>query len=72
MVDVLTNELVVVELKSVDEVIDIHIAQLSSSMCRGDFPIYPLINFRVTHYRKGIHRRVNSPSSRLSNSSPFA
>lgn len=50
---------VVVELKAVERVADVHLAQLVSYMHAGRYPLGLLINFHVPVLRSGVFRRVN-------------
>lgn len=73
VIDLLVENVVVLELKCVERVLDVHFAQLASYLRHGDFPLGLLINFRVTHLRDGLHRRINGRSTRfLSSSAPTA
>ena len=58
--DLLIEDQIVVELKSVERIIDVHLAQLLSYMRAGNYPLGLLINFNVPLLRNGIHRRINS------------
>jgi GxxExxY protein len=57
-VDLLVNEKVVVELKSVEEIIDLHIAQVLTYMKLGDYKLGLILNFNETTLRKGIKRLI--------------
>ena len=57
--DLLVDEQVVVELKSVDKVLPIHEAQLIKYLKLSTKKVGLLINFNVLHLRDGITRRVN-------------
>ncbi len=57
--DLLVEDKVVIELKSVDVLVPIHEAQLISYLKLSDKQIGLLINFNVTQLTKGIRRRVN-------------
>ena len=57
-IDLLVNDLVIVELKSVDELIPVHQAQLLSHMKLSKKKLGLLINFNVIHLRDGIKRMV--------------
>jgi GxxExxY protein len=57
--DLLVEELVVVEIKSVDAVSPVHQAQLLSYLKLSGKSIGLLINFNVVHLRDGIRRFVN-------------
>lgn len=57
--DLVVEDLVVVELKSIDKVPDARLATLVSYMRSGQFPLGLLISFNVPHLRDGIYRRLN-------------
>lgn len=57
--DLLVEDRVVVELKSVDKVLPIHEAQLITYLKLSNRKVGLLINFNVLHLRDGIIRRVN-------------
>lgn len=58
-IDLLAEDLVVVELKSVDAIAPIHQAQMLSYLKLSGKSIGLLINFNVVHLRDGIKRYVN-------------
>lgn len=58
-IDLLVEGLVVVELKSIAQVQDVHKAQLLSYLRAGDFPLGYLINFNMRLAKDGIHRIYN-------------
>jgi len=58
--DLLVNDLVVIELKSVDALIAIHQAQLISYLKLSRKKLGLLINFNVVHLKDGIKRVVNN------------
>jgi GxxExxY protein len=60
--DLLVEDKVIVELKSVEDVTDVHKAQLLSYLKLGEKNIGLLINFNVKHLKKGITRMVNNYS----------
>jgi GxxExxY protein len=62
--DILVEVLVVLELKSVEELAPIHKAQLISYLKLSGFPVGLLINFNVVHLKDGI-RRVYPQGPRL-------
>ncbi len=63
--DFLVGERVVVELKAVEKVEDIHLAQLLTYLKLIDCKLGLLLNFNVTLMQKGIHRVVrNLPEPR--------
>ena len=57
--DLLVDDAIVVELKTVDKILPIHEAQLLSYLKLGRFKIGLLINFHTVHLRDGIKRMVN-------------
>ena len=57
--DMLVNESVIIELKSVDSLLPIHTAQLLSYLKLSGKKLGLLINFNVVHLRQGIKRVVN-------------
>ena len=59
-IDLLVENVVVVELKVVDKILDIHKAQLLSYLKLADKRVGLLINFNVVHLRDGIRRLVNN------------
>ena len=58
-IDLLVEDKVVVELKSVDELNDIHLAQTLTYLKMGDFKLGLLINFNVSLLKSGIKRVIN-------------
>ena len=58
-IDLLVEESVVVEIKSVAKIIPIHEAQLLSQLKLGDYRAGLLINFNVVDLKDGIVRKVN-------------
>ena len=57
--DLLVEEAVVIELKSVRQLVAVHTAQLLSYLRAGDFRLGFLLNFHTAHMRDGIKRVVN-------------
>ena len=57
--DLLVSIRVVVELKSVEKLLDLHMAQLLSYLKLGGYKLGYLINFNVPHLKDGIKRVVN-------------
>jgi len=57
--DILVEEKVIVELKSVERILPIHEAQLLTYLKLADKKIGLLINFNVTLLKKGIVRKIN-------------
>ena len=58
-VDLLVEEVVIVEIKAVENILPIHEAQLLSYLKLSGVRVGLLINFNVSDLRQGIKRRVN-------------
>ncbi len=58
-IDLLVADSVIVELKAVDKVFPIHMAQLLSYLKLSDKKVGLLINFNVVHLKSGIKRIAN-------------
>ena len=58
--DLLVEETVVVELKTVERLLPVHEAQLLSYLRLGGYRIGLLINFRVPRLKLGIKRLINN------------
>jgi GxxExxY protein len=58
-IDLLVNECVVIELKSIEAILPVHRGQLLSYLRLGRFKLGYLLNFNVAHMRDGITRLVN-------------
>jgi GxxExxY protein len=58
-IDLLVENLVVVEVKSVDSISPVHQAQIISYLKLSGRPLGLLINFNVVHLKDGIKRFVN-------------
>jgi GxxExxY protein len=59
-IDLLVEHAVVVELKVVEQILEVHKAQLLSYLKLADKRVGLLINFNVVHLRDGIRRLVNN------------
>ena len=59
-IDLLVEDRVIVELKSVDKIAPIHQAQLLTYLRLSDKRLGLLINFNVLHLKDGIKRMVNN------------
>ena len=59
-IDLLVEGQVIVELKVVEQVLEVHKAQLLSYLKLADKQVGLLINFNVVHLRDGIRRMVNN------------
>lgn len=57
--DLLVEDAVVIELKSVHQLLPVHTAQLLSYLRAGDYRLGFLLNFNTVHMRDGIKRVVN-------------
>ena len=58
-IDILVNNKVVIEIKSVEALNEIHLAQTLTYLKLGNFKLGLLINFNVSILKKGIRRVVN-------------
>ena len=58
-IDLLVEDKVVIEIKSVEALNDVHLAQILTYMKLGGFKLGLLINFNVTLLKHGIRRVVN-------------
>ena len=58
--DIVVEERVVVELKSVDAILDVHEAQILTYMKLGNYELGLLINFNVALLKKGINRFIHT------------
>jgi len=59
-IDILVENKLVLELKAVDKLNDVHLAQTLTYLKLGNFNLGLLINFNVAHLRDGIKRVINS------------
>ena len=57
-IDLLVENKIIIELKSVEEIIPIHIAQLMTYLKLSKLKLGLLLNFNVTYMQNGIYRRV--------------
>ena len=64
-IDFIVENCVVVEIKCVEKVLALHEAQLLSYLKLTGLPLGLLLNFKVTHMRHGITRRVNAREDQL-------
>jgi GxxExxY protein len=58
--DLLVNDCVVIELKAVEKIIPIHLAQLMTYLKLSDKPLGFLINFNTTYFKSSIKRIANN------------
>ena len=62
--DLLVEELVIVEIKALEEIVPVHKAQLLSYLRMSNKSLGLLVNFNVMHLKEGIHRVVNGDNWR--------
>ncbi len=60
-IDLLVEGILVLEIKSVTAINDIHLAQTINYMKLGDYKVGLLINFNVIRLKDGIKRLINGP-----------
>jgi GxxExxY protein len=58
-IDLLVEKKVVVEIKSVEKLNNVHLSQMLTYMKLGDYKLGLLINFNVSKLKEGIKRIVN-------------
>lgn len=58
--DLLVGGVLVIEVKAVDTVPDVHLAQLVSYLRAGKYPLGLLINFNVLRLKDGLYRRIHA------------
>jgi GxxExxY protein len=59
VIDILVNDLIIVEFKSVEDILPVHEAQLVTYLKLADKKLGLLINFNVPLLKNGIKRRIN-------------
>ena len=64
-IDLLVENKVVIELKSVDSLNDVHMAQTLTYMKLGNYKLGLLINFNVTLLKQGIKRIINGKENKI-------
>ncbi len=64
-VDFIVEKCLLVEIKCVEKLLPVHLAQIKSYVKLSGFKLGLLINFNVPHLRQGIRRVVNGPESEL-------
>ncbi len=60
-IDLLVENKIVIELKTVECFTDVHFAQILTYMKLGNYPLGLLINFHTKLLKNGIKRFINSP-----------
>ncbi len=63
-IDILVENKFVIELKSIKEITDIHIAQTLNYLKLGDFKLGLILNFNVAQMKSGIKRVIKSGGPR--------
>ena len=58
-IDLLVNNKVVIEIKTVEQFTDVHLAQVLTYLKLGNYKLGLLLNFHVTTLKNGIKRVVN-------------
>jgi GxxExxY protein len=59
-IDILVNNQIVIELKTVEELTEVHKAQVLTYLKLGDFPLGLLINFNSKILKNNIKRYINT------------
>lgn len=67
VIDLVVENMVIVECKCVEHVIDVHHAQLLGYLRLSGLPVGLLINFHVARLADGITRRINYPPAPTTN-----
>ena len=67
ILDLVIESQIVVELKAVEKIAPVHLAQLVSYLHAGHYPVGLLVNFHVSLMRDGIYRRINARELEQSN-----
>ncbi|AUP78416.1 GxxExxY protein [Flavivirga eckloniae] len=60
-IDLLVENKIVIELKTVEAFTDVHFAQILTYMKLGNYPLGLLINFHTKLLKNGIKRFINTP-----------
>ena len=58
-IDILVEEKVVIEIKTVENLTDVHFAQVLTYLKLGNYKIGLLLNFHVSMLKNGIRRIIN-------------
>lgn len=59
--DLLVENKLVIEIKTVEDFTDVHFAQVLTYLRFGNYPLGLLINFHVTLLKHGLKRFINTP-----------
>ena len=71
-VDIMVERRLILEIKSVDAINDIHLAQVLTYLRLANCRLALLMNFNVLHLREGIRRVVNNYDDSASSAKPSA
>lgn len=63
--DLLVENKIVIELKTVECFTDVHFVQILTYMKLGNYPLGSLINFHTKLLKNGVKRFINTPSESL-------
>jgi GxxExxY protein len=69
--DLLVDKRIVIELKCVESLTDVHLAQTLTYLRMGDFKLGLLINFNVARLKDGIKRVINGQLSSVTSVKPL-
>jgi GxxExxY protein len=58
-IDLLVNDEIVIEIKTVEQFTDVHTAQVLTYLKLGNYPLDLLLNFHVSTLKQGIKRIAN-------------
>ena len=64
-VDFVVEKCLIVEVKCVETLLPVHVAQVLSYLRLSGLKLGLLLNFNVPHLRQGIQRVINGPESEL-------
>ena len=64
-VDFIVEECLILEVKCVEKLLPVHVAQLMTYLKVSRLKLGLLINFNVPHLRQGIRRIINGPENEL-------
>ena len=64
-VDFIVEKCLIVEVKCVEKLLPVHVAQLLTYLKLSGLKLGLLLNFNVPHLRQGIRRVINGPESEL-------
>jgi GxxExxY protein len=64
-VDFIVEDCLLVEVKCVEKLLPVHVAQVLSYLKLSGYKLGLLINFNIPHLRHGIRRIINGPESEL-------